>query len=88
MEAATEAMDQLARQLSHTAGRPVLDRTGLAGFYAYTLDWFPENGAPPPGLETPSMFAALSDQLGLRLEPAKDMVERLVIDSAEKPSEN
>jgi uncharacterized protein (TIGR03435 family) len=81
-------MDQLARQLSNTAGRPVIDRTNLPGLYAYTLDWFPSDLVPPPDLDTPSMFAALQEQLGLRLEATKGPVEKLVIDHAEKPSEN
>jgi uncharacterized protein (TIGR03435 family) len=88
METTKGTMEQLARQLSNTAGRPVIDRTGLTGFYAYTLDWFPENLAQPPDLDAPSMFQALQDQLGLRLESTKGPVEKLVIDHAEKPSEN
>jgi uncharacterized protein (TIGR03435 family) len=81
-------MDQLARQLSNTAGRPVIDRTNLPGLYAYTLDWFPADRVPPPDLDAPSMFAALQEQLGLRLEATKGPIEKLVIDHAEKPSEN
>ena len=88
MEATHGTMAQLVDQLSFTAGRPVLDRSGLTGEYAYTLDWFPANRIPPPELDAPSMFAALQEQLGLRLEPSKGPVERLVIDHAERPSEN
>jgi uncharacterized protein (TIGR03435 family) len=88
MEAKKGTMEQLARQLSATAGRPVIDRTGLAGYYAYTLDWFPANRVPPPDLDAPSMFAALPEQLGLRLESTKGPIEKLVIDHVEKPSEN
>jgi len=48
MEAKKGTMEQLARQLSVTAGRPVVDRTGLTGYYAYILDWSPANRAPEP----------------------------------------
>ena len=88
MEATKGTIEQLVNHLSFTAGRPVLDRTGLTGYFAYTLDWYPANRVPPPDLDTPSMFAALEEQLGLRLESTKGPVERLAIDHAEKPSEN
>ncbi len=88
MERSHGVMQELADQLSLTAGRPVLDRTGLTGAYAYKLDWYPANRIPPPDLDTPSMFTALQEQLGLRLESAKGPVEKLVIDHAERPSEN
>ena len=88
MEAKRGTMEQLARQLSNTAGRPVMDQTGLTGYYAYTLDWFPADRTPPPDLDAPSMFAALQEQLGLRLESTKGPMEKLVIDRVEKPTEN
>ncbi len=81
-------IDQLALQLSVTAGRPVLDKTGLAGMYTYTLNWFPENRILEPHGDIPSMFAAVQEQLGLKLESSKAAVDMLVIDRAEKPSEN
>ncbi len=63
-------------------GRPVLDRTGISGLYDFTLDWVPDDSAP-------SLFTALQEQLGLRLEPQKGSVEVLVVDSMErKPSAN
>lgn len=67
------------------SGRPVVDMTGLKGAYDMTLDWSPE-AAPNP--EKPSLFTAVTEQLGLRLEAQKAPVEILVIDHAEKPSEN
>jgi uncharacterized protein (TIGR03435 family) len=88
MEATKVTMEGLARQLSSTTDRPVVDRTGLAGYYAFTLDWYPANRIPPPDMDVPSMFAAVQEQLGLRLEPSKGQVEKLVIDHAEKPSAN
>jgi uncharacterized protein (TIGR03435 family) len=80
-------MEQLVRQLSVTAGRPVLDRTGLTGLYSYKLDWWPANRPAPPEIETPSMFAAVQ-QLGLKLESTRGVVRKFVIDSAERPAEH
>lgn len=81
----------LADRLSGPAfqlGRPVVDRTGIGGLYDFTLDWAPETaqGGNDPA---PSLFTALQEQLGLRLEAQKGSVEVIVIDSMErKPSAN
>ena len=88
METTKGSMERLARQLSSSAGRPVIDRTGLAGTYEYTLDWFPANRIPAPESTVPSMFIAVQEQLGLRLESTTAPQEVLVIDRVEKPSEN
>jgi uncharacterized protein (TIGR03435 family) len=88
MEATRGTMERLVRQLSNTAGRPVLDKTGLAGDYAFTLEWSPGDRAPDPDSNVPSIFTAIQEQLGLKLDPTKDPIEMLVIDRAEKPSEN
>lgn len=74
VEAIKEPMEQLARQLS-TGDRPVLDKTGLAGYYAFKLDWLPANRNREPDVDTPSMFTAVQEQLGLKLEPAKDLLK-------------
>lgn len=73
--------------------RPVLDKTGLAQFYDFTLSFLPElppgfnrDNLPPEMLDRPSIFDALKQQLGLRLEPQKGPVEYYVIDHAEKPA--
>jgi uncharacterized protein (TIGR03435 family) len=87
MEARRTTMEKLAQQLSYSAGRPVIDKTGLQGTYAFTLDWFP-GLTPPPDLNVPAVFTALREQLGLKLEAATAPIEKLVIDHAEKPSEN
>jgi len=94
----------LAGSLSNQLGRPVIDKTGLTGKYDFELKWTPDPGQPaampfgppPPGVELPpppdpkgpSIFTALQEQLGLRLESQKAPVDILVIDRAEKPSEN
>jgi len=69
-------------------GRQVVDRTGLKGLYDFTLEWTPDRpeGQDNPG---PSLFTALQEQLGLKLESVKAPVEVLVVDSVEKrPSGN
>jgi uncharacterized protein (TIGR03435 family) len=69
--------------------RSVVDRTELKGEYDFTMDWAPdEAGAEAPAGDGPSFFTALQEQLGLRVEPGKGPVEILVIDRAERPSEN
>ena len=88
MEASKGTMEQLARQLSVSAGRSVVDKTGLTGYYAWVLDWIPPNGNADPDSDTPALFTAIQEQLGLKLEPTKGSLEMLVIDSAQKPSEN
>ena len=88
MEASKGTMDKLAYQLSLTAGRPVLDRTGLSGHYTYTLDWLPANGTAPPDSDIPSIFTAVQEKLGLRLEATKAPIEMLIVDRAARPSEN
>jgi uncharacterized protein (TIGR03435 family) len=72
----------------------VLDRTGLTDHYDFELAWVPDRVGPPGGLEAPppadgpTIFAALKDQLGLKLEAAKGPVEYLVIDHIEKLTGN
>jgi uncharacterized protein (TIGR03435 family) len=70
-----------ARYLSPTLGRTVLDRTGLTGAFEIKLEWAPDDESSGP-----SIFAAVQEQLGLKLESAKGPVEILVIEHAEKPA--
>jgi len=83
-------MGTLALVLTQPAGLPVVDKTGLTGKYDVKLEMI-EQGPPAadgtldPG---PSVFTVVQGQLGLKLEPAKDKVETLVIDHVERPSEN
>ena len=73
---------------------PVVNNTGLEGNYDFKLEWTPDPGPPAPGgqpVETslgPSLFTALQQQLGLRLEATKGPVDMLIIDHVDKPSEN
>jgi uncharacterized protein (TIGR03435 family) len=66
---------------------PVLDNTGLAGNYNFTLQFLPEGQAETDDA-WPSVFTAVQEQLGLKLESTKTSVATLVIDSIEQPTEN
>jgi bla regulator protein BlaR1 len=83
-------MTILTQGLIQLVGRPVIDRTGLTGRYDYTLKWMPEPGIGPPGPpvdpDAPSIFTAVQEQLGLKLESARGPVEVVVIDRLEKPT--
>lgn len=63
--------------------RPVLDETQLQGEYSFRLAWNPDNG-PQDDSGGVSIFTAIQDQLGLTLEAAKERIEFVVIDGAEK----
>ncbi|MEO8028773.1 MAG: TIGR03435 family protein [Bryobacteraceae bacterium] len=80
---------QLIEAVSFSLERPIIDQTRLTGRYKIKLEW---NDEPGPGGATddpaPSLFTALRDQLGLRLESRKGPVEILVVDQAQKPTAN
>jgi uncharacterized protein (TIGR03435 family) len=76
-----------ARFLAGEVDRVVIDRTGLTGEWDFQLKWSPPN-APSPDPDRPSIFTALEEQLGLRLEPTTGPVEVMVIDSVEPPTPN
>jgi uncharacterized protein (TIGR03435 family) len=63
----------------------VVDDTGLDGYYKFKLEWSSGNASANAG---PSLFAALQEQLGLKLEATKGPVDVLVIDHVERPSAN
>jgi uncharacterized protein (TIGR03435 family) len=82
-------MAQLAGQFSkrNNVDRPVIDKTGLTETYDYQLEWGDDTTAgADPGVE--SIFSAFPEQLGLRLLATKAPVQVLIVDHAEKPSEN
>jgi len=87
-------MTNLLNQLPHYAGRPVFDKTGLTGTYDFTLEWVLDGGAGAgPDVSAPdsngaSLFTALQEQLGLKLEPGVAPFDTVVIDHAEKPDAN
>jgi uncharacterized protein (TIGR03435 family) len=91
-------MEQFAGFLqARIVDRPVVDKTGLAGKFDFTLTWRPDQlapqapnaPAPPADLESrPDIFGAMQEQLGLRFQAEKTPIEVLVIDAVSKPSEN
>jgi uncharacterized protein (TIGR03435 family) len=82
--------------LGSVLDRPVIDRTGItSGLFNFRLEFAPDQSTPrfptPRADEAgggPSIFTAVREQLGLKLEDGKGPGERLVIDHAERPSEN
>lgn len=82
-------LTQLGNFLYNELGRFVVDATGLTGTYDIVLDWVPANTPiDDPKANGPSLFAAVQEQLGLKLESQKAPIEYLVIDHVEKPSSN
>ena len=80
-------MERFVFCLSDTLGRTVVDRTGLTGKYDIDLKWTPDElqGTPDGGA---SIFTAVQEQLGLKLEPTRGIVQTFVVDHVERPSEN
>ena len=96
--ATSSSMELFAFRLAAVIDRPVIDQTGLKGDYdfklTYTMD-LPPNFSPntmlngqPIDISGPSIFQAVRQQLGLRLDPRKGPVQVMVIDHVEKPSPN
>jgi uncharacterized protein (TIGR03435 family) len=91
-------MADLAMRLLNNAvddHRPVEDRSGLSGTFEFDLEWTPVAPVPADAPPAPpvdpngiSLFTALREQLGLRLEPAKQRIDILVVDRAERPTED
>jgi bla regulator protein blaR1 len=97
------SIDFLAHALSRIVGRSVVDKTGLTGSYDFSLNWTPdesmrnvsggpqgppEDGDPTPDANGPSIFTAVQEQLGLKLESQKGPVDVIVIDRIDLPSPN
>ena len=97
IECARVSIAQVATVLARLLGSPVVDETGLTAMYEVKLEWTPDQTspatsadeqkeAPEPG---PSLFAALNDQLGLRLQTRKVPVDVVIVDHMERaPTEN
>ena len=86
---ANVTVDMLVDQLSNIVGRSVADKTGLTGSYDFVLKYTPDSAeAPAADSPNPSIFVAVQEQLGLKLESQKDPVDLYIIDRVEKPSEN
>jgi uncharacterized protein (TIGR03435 family) len=89
-------MEEFAEALSFRVGRHVADRTGLDGRYDFRVEFTPDEAVPRFGDEHPpagdpdgsSLFTALQEQIGLRLQATRGPVEIVVVDRVERPTEN
>lgn len=88
-------IEMLVATLSNAAHLTVIDRTGMTGRFDYALKWDPSSAflsanpdAPPPDASALTLFAAVQEQLGLRLEPGKAPIDVVIIDHVEHPSAN
>jgi uncharacterized protein (TIGR03435 family) len=97
MKAGGRSITDLASALGNfIVNHMVVDRTGLTGTYDFELSWTPDTLQSvlpdvPPGAnpsDAPSIFTALQEQLGLKLEPQRGPVEFLIVDSVEQPTPN
>jgi uncharacterized protein (TIGR03435 family) len=99
IEADAYTLNQLAFKLAEVLQQPVIDATGIPGRYDFRLEWTADDMQPKAPLDEPrpvkrpeaggpTVFSALQEQLGLKLESAKVPAPVLVIDSAERPTEN
>jgi uncharacterized protein (TIGR03435 family) len=97
-----EFLANILSWLPELEGREVIDETGLKGTYDFTLHWTPDQSqtaafkgplpatesAPLPESSGPSLFTAIQEQLGLKLEPTKGPVDIFIIDHVERPTGN
>jgi uncharacterized protein (TIGR03435 family) len=95
LKAQAVPISTLAMMLSKEVHRQVVDKSGLTGKYDITLRWTPDEMAndaaasgAPVGESAPSLFTALQEQLGLRLDSVKGPVDTIVVDHLEQPTEN
>jgi uncharacterized protein (TIGR03435 family) len=103
IESTGTGMEFPAHVLSGQLGRTVVDKTGLTGDYDFKLDWTPDDAAPTmtkggdpassggvstPDNSGPSLFTAVQEQLGLKLESVKTQADVIVIDRIEQPTAN
>lgn len=86
------AIAQFARLMQGYVDRPIFDSTDLTGEFDLEIEFTPERGGPVrgdlPASDVPSIFTALQERLGLKLEPTRGPIEVLVIDSVEQPTED
>jgi uncharacterized protein (TIGR03435 family) len=92
-------MARLSDALSPSVSRVVIDRTGLEGTFDLDLQWLPDqprlggplgngSGGFVPSSDLPSIFTALQEQLGLKLDSQRGPVEMLMIERAERPTDD
>jgi uncharacterized protein (TIGR03435 family) len=83
LESQASTIALLADKLSEQSDRPVVDKTGVQGSYRFVIDWTPDD-LQNSGRSGPSLFKALEEQAGLRVEASREPMEVVVIDYAEK----
>jgi uncharacterized protein (TIGR03435 family) len=97
LPARNATMAQFASMLQRAVlDRPVIDKTNLSTRYDFDLEWTPDDTqfggnlppVPPQNVVKPDLFAALQQQLGLRLESSRAPIDTIVIDRVQRPSEN
>jgi uncharacterized protein (TIGR03435 family) len=100
VEAEGSTLSEFSKLLNLFLDRPVIDKTGIAGRFDIHLEFAPDQVTPglpaplpnapalPADPTGPTIFTAIQEQLGLKLEPARGPVQVLVIDSIKRPSEN
>jgi uncharacterized protein (TIGR03435 family) len=90
-------LERFSEQLSWQLGRTVVDKTGLTGTYDFSLRWTPGEseagmmkltGVKPEAGDGPSIFTAIQEQLGLKLETKTSPMSIVVVDRVERPAEN
>jgi uncharacterized protein (TIGR03435 family) len=81
-------LHSLPSMLARELDRPVVDKTGLTGNYDFTLRFATATAATSDSQDDPSIFTAVREQLGLKLEPSKALLDVLIIDNLEKPTDN
>jgi uncharacterized protein (TIGR03435 family) len=86
-KATKESIGDFVQLVGVSTDRPVIDRTGIIGDIDYDILIAQPEGKGPDEVNRTIVYAVI-DQLGLKLEPAKDPIDMLVVDSVEKPSEN
>ena len=88
LTAVSTSLPNFAESISQFMGRRVIDETDVKGPFDIKLRWTREEVTPTAGASTLSIFTAIQEQLGLRLESSKGPVDVIVIESAERPTEN
>jgi uncharacterized protein (TIGR03435 family) len=87
IDARGQSMDQLATRLSRSIGQTVVNRTDLAGIFNFHVEWTTEDRFRASGATaSPTIFTALPEQLGLRLQSQRTQVDVLVIDAVSQPT--
>jgi len=85
IEATQATMTQFAARLTRSLAQNVVDKSGLTGMYDLTLVWAPENEVQG---DAPTVYTAIQEQLGLRLESTRGPVDTFVVERVDKPTDN